>query len=43
MQHGPDRQANWLVFRQSRPSSTFALSDADLTSRRAKDAVSTSA
>lgn len=32
-----------LFLRQSRPGSTFALSDADLTSRRAKDAVSTSA
>jgi predicted nucleic acid-binding protein len=32
-----------LFLRQSRPSSTFALSDADLTFRRAKDAASTSA
>ena len=36
------KMIGWF-FRQFRPSSTFTLSDAELTSRRAKEAVSTSA
>jgi hypothetical protein len=39
---GPTARLIGLFFRQSRPSSTFALSAADLTSKRAKDAASTS-